>query len=472
MSSPSGHLRRALGTRDVALFMVTAGCSPQWAAQAAATGPSSLTVWVIGALGMFLPLSVCVVFLSSRHPDEGGLYVWSKRAFGPFAGFMTGWTYWTANLPFFPSLLYFAAGCALYVSGSPDAAAHATPAYFIGFSLAALGAAVALNLMGLGLAKWLNNAGAVARWLETALLVALGIAIWSRFGAATAINRHALVPGFRLTDLVFWATVAFAWTGPEAASFMGGEIRDPQRSVPRGLALAAPMIAAVYLLATASVLLAIPTEATNALYGIMDAIRSAAVRLGLWWLVPAAALFVVVDRVGSVCAWLGAVARIPFVAGIDHYLPRSFARLDPRTGSPTVAIWAQALATAVFVILGQAGTTVRGAYAVLVEMSVVGTMLPFVLLFASAIKLAGGTRVAGEVRIPGGRASIVAMASLGLMTTAVAIVLSFTPPPEEASPALAVLKVAGMTAGVLLLGAGFYLMGRARARRAAAAAAA
>jgi amino acid transporter len=83
-----------LGVADVTLFMVTAGCSLQWTATAAATGPSSLAVWVLGALAMFLPLSVCVIFLASRYADEGGLFSWSSRAFGPFAGFMTGWTYW------------------------------------------------------------------------------------------------------------------------------------------------------------------------------------------------------------------------------------------------------------------------------------------------------------------------------------------------------------------------------------------
>src|SRR6202035_2644062 len=85
-------------------------------------------------------------------------------------------------------------------------------------------------------------------------------------------------------------------------------------------------------------------------------------------------------------------ARIPFVAGLDHHLPRSFARLHPRHGSPTVAIWTQAIIIAAFAFLGQAGTSVRGAYTVVVEMMVVATMLPFVPLFAAAIKLSAGAR--------------------------------------------------------------------------------
>ena len=275
------HLTRALGLRDVVLFIVIAGTNFQWVATAAASGPSSLLIWVVGGLTMFVPLSVCVAFLASRHPDQGGLYVWSKRAFGPFTGFMTGWTYWTANLPYLPGLLYFAAGNLLFSAGGRDAATKASPAYFILFALVGLGAAVILNVRGLAVAKWLSNAGAVARWLVLVLLAGLGIAIWWRCGPATVINRRTLTPGIRLADVILWPTIALAWTGPEAASFMGGEIRDARRTVPLALAIAAPIIAAIYLVGTLSVMLAVPHEDTSALYGVMEAISSAAARLGL-----------------------------------------------------------------------------------------------------------------------------------------------------------------------------------------------
>jgi len=461
------HLKRSLGVRDVALFMVTAGCSPQWAATAASAGPSSLVVWILGGLGMFLPLSVCVVFLSSRHPDEGGLYIWAKRAFGPMAGFMTGWTYWTSNLPYLTGLLYFAAGSALYLLGTPDAAASASPQYFILFSLGTLVFAVWLNFLGLDVAKWLNNAGAHARWMQCVLLMALGGVIWWQFGPAVPLTTESMLPGFRLQDWIFWGTIAFAWTGPEAASFMGGEIRDPQRTVPRALFAAAPIIAAVYLLSTASVIVAVAPENLNALYGVMEAIRLSAERLGLAWLVPLGALLVVLDRVAGVGLWLGASARIPFAAGIDHYLPRSFARVHPVHGSPTVALWVQAAVIVVFVLVGQAGTSVRGAYNVLVSLMVAATMLPFIMLFASAIKLSGGEPMPGEARIPGGRFTVVAMALIGLATTIAAMVLALVPAPGEQHPMLALLKVAGTTLVLLGIGVVVYLVGRRAANRVA-----
>src|SRR3982751_2601673 len=111
-------LRRGLNFRDLFLFYVVTGCSLRWIATAASAGPSALVIWLIAALGLFVPLVFTVLELSSRYPEEGGVYVWSKRAFGPFAAFITGWTYWGSNLPFFPGLLYFAAANALFVGGA------------------------------------------------------------------------------------------------------------------------------------------------------------------------------------------------------------------------------------------------------------------------------------------------------------------------------------------------------------------
>jgi amino acid transporter len=132
MNSASAQPERALGLTDVTLFMVTAGSTLQWTAVAAAIGPSSLIMWVVGGLAFFLPLSVCVVFLASRHPDEGGLFAWSARAFGPFTGFMAGWTYWSGTLAYLPAVLYFAAASARLASADSDAARMA-PTWFIRF---------------------------------------------------------------------------------------------------------------------------------------------------------------------------------------------------------------------------------------------------------------------------------------------------------------------------------------------------
>ncbi|MGB8909053.1 MAG: APC family permease [Candidatus Cybelea sp.] len=462
------ELRRTLGLADVVLFFVVAGSNLQWVATAAAAGASSISVWLIGGLAMFAPIAIAVVFLSSRHPEEGGMYVWSKRAFGPFAGFITGWTYWASNLPYFPALLYFAAGNALFIGGSSASTLSASPAYYIVFALAGLTLATIVNVYGLSIGKWLNNAGAISRWLVTLLLIALGGLAWWKFGSATPINGASIRPGLHVKDIIFWSVIAFAWTGPEAMPFMGGEIKRPRRTIPLGLAIAAPAIAAIYILGTISLLAAILPHEVNPSSGVMQAVERVATRLGWNVITPIAAVLVALSCIGSCGAWLGAVARIPFVAGLDHYLPEGFGRLHPRWGSPVAALVTQAGIAAIFIFLGQGGTSVRGAYDVLVSSTVVITMVPFLFLFASALKLRVERWTPEMVPIPGGKWTVSIAALIGLGTTISAIVFAGFPADDDPNKVLAVVKVIGLTGAMLLGGVAIYLVGRRKALTVAA----
>ena len=459
-------MKRALALGDVVLLLVITGTNLQWIATAAAAGPSALTAWLLGALFTFAPLAICVIELSARYPNEGGLYVWSKQAFGPFAGFITGWTYWCSNLSFFPSVLYFAAGSSLFMGGASMRALSASGTYYIVFSVLGLALATALNVRGLEFSKWLNNIGAVTQIFVTFILILLAALVLMRSGLATPITRAALLPGHSLADLTLLAAIAFAWTGSESASFMGDEIHEPRRTVPRALVLAAPIQAAVYILGTLSLLIVLPAAEITGLQGIVQGVERAAGRLGLPMVTPLTALILAIGALGSVSAWLGAAARIPFVAGLDHYLPAGFGRLHPRWGTPVGALVTQALLTVVFVVMGQAGTSVRGAYKVLVSMTMLATFLPFLFLFAATLKLAGQVDPHAAWRVPGGRPVVMAAAALGLFTTAVVTVLSALPAPDEPNQKLALFKVLGGTVVVLGIGAATYALGRQRAARA------
>ena len=116
-AQPQPALKREIGLLDLTLFYVVSDLSLRWIATAAASGPSSIVVWIFAWIGFFLPLAACVMELSSRYPEEGGLYVWARQGFGDFAGFIAAWTYAMSNLPYFPAVLYFAAGSALFAGG-------------------------------------------------------------------------------------------------------------------------------------------------------------------------------------------------------------------------------------------------------------------------------------------------------------------------------------------------------------------
>ena len=452
-----------MGVRDTALFLIVAVASPRWIATAAAAGPSSLVIWLIALVTFFVPLALAVLELSSRFPDEGGIYVWTRRTFGEFAGFMTAWMYWASNLVYFPGLLYFTAANALAIAGPAGAALAHSAAWFIGASLVGLALAFWLNALGLGVAKWLHNIGAIATWLPIAMLIALALGAWARFGPATDFRPASLVPATGIRDIVFWSTIAFAFAGCEAASLMGEEIADARRTIPRAIVISGVVIVAIYLLGTAAILMSLPAGEVSTLAGIIQAIERVGNRLGVPMVGIIAALFLTVSNIGGVGAWLAAAARLPFVAGLDRYLPEAFGRLHPRWGTPILALVVQALGTAVFIVLGQAGATVEAAYDALVSMAVIAYFIPFLYMFAALVRVQREPAGPEVMRVPGGPPVAIVVGAVGFVTTAISIVLALIPPAHERNPTVSALKVAGSSA--LLIGIGALLYLRAKKRR-------
>ncbi len=465
MSAP--QLKRVLTFRDLFLFYMVTSFSLRWVATAAAAGPSAIVIWVIAALGLYVPLVFTVLELSSRYPEEGGLYVWSKRAFGPFSAFMTGWTYWGANLPYFPGLLYFAAANALFIGGPAWQSLADNHVYFVLVAAVGLTVAVTLNVVGLGVGKWLNNIGAIAGWLPALLLMALGALAWSRYGSATPLTAQSFAPSTSLKDVIFWSTIAFAFGGVESGSTMGEEIHDARRTVPRAVLAAGVFTTIFYIVTTLSILLAIPKEQVSGLQGMMQAIAAICARASLPWLVPIVAALVTVNALGGVGGWFAATARLPFVAGIDRFLPEAFGRLHPRWRTPYVALLVQAAIAGVFVLLGQARTSVRGAYEALVSMGIIAYFIPFLYMFAAMIVVQREPAGPEVIRVPGGRPVATLLAAVGFVVTSVSIVLSCVPADDEPDKRLFVVKVVGASLALVAIGAAVYVAGRRRGDAAA-----
>ena len=457
--------KRVMGFRDLVLFYVVTGISLRWIAAAAAAGPSSIVIWIGAWLTFYTPLALSVIELSSRYPAEGGLYVWSKHAFGDFSGFMAGWTYWTSNLPYFPAVLYFAGSNLLYMREKQWIHLSANPTFYIVFSLVALGAVTFMNVVGLDVGKWLHNAGAVAMWTPVLIVIIMGVVAWHRFGAATSFAAHALIPSLRFQDIIFWSVLTFALGGCETASFMGEEIKNARRTIPLALFVGGLTVTLCYTLGTVGVLLALhPAEVSN-LQGLMQAISKTASRIGWEAVIPVGAFLIALSNLGASGAYLAAVARLPFVAGLDRFLPPAFGKLHPRWKTPWVALVLQAVIGAIFAFLGQAGTSVKGAYDVLVSMGVIAYFIPYLYVFAAMFKLQKEPAGADVIRVPGGKASAYVLSVVGFATTTATILLSFVPAADEPNKPLALLKIIGLTAALLLSGVLIYLQGKKRAAR-------
>jgi glutamate:GABA antiporter len=472
-SDPKAQLPRVMGLWDVLLFNVAAVLGPRWIAAAAHNGPSSIILWILAAVGFFLPTALVVVELSSRFPEEGGLYAWAKDAFGDFHGFVAGWTYWIYSVFYFPALLMASTAMSAYVIGPRGAELAQNRTFLLIGSFVLLGLAVVLNIVGLNIGKWLQNAGGVGTYLPMVILVVVAFLIWLRHGAIDQISWRGLMPHWDWDTVNFWPQLAFAFTGLEMAAMMSEEIHDPRRTIPRAVFGSGISIAAMYIIGTVGVLMLIPTAQVDPKSGMFQAITSGSGLLRIGFVGILAALLVSAGNAGGIGTTVAATARLPFVVGIDRYLPPIFGQLHPRWKTPYVSILVQAGFSAIVLLLIQVNQTVNGAYQILVDATTAIYFISLLYMYAAAIKLAyrkDRNAHPNAVLIPGGKAGVWLAGSLGFLVVLAGILLSLIPPGEATNKWVFEAELILCIVGSVFLGLVLYYRGaRAKAQQQVAA---
>ena len=229
-AAPVSGLRRELGLWDLVFFNISALVGVRWLATAAHAGPGTVTLWILAAVGFFIPSALVVSTLSKRFPREGGLYVWTKESFGEWHGFLCGWLYSLSNLFYIPSVLLFGVGVAAYALGPRFVHLAEDRTYALTATLIMLWAGVLTNMLGLRVGKWTSNIGGASTYLAGALLIVAGCTSWMLHGATTPLD---IVPVWNWEKINFWSQIAFAFIGLELGAVMAEEIREPEKNVTR-----------------------------------------------------------------------------------------------------------------------------------------------------------------------------------------------------------------------------------------------
>jgi len=468
-SDPKSQLRKSMGLWDVLLFNIVTVLGPRWIAAAGHNGTSSISLWALAAVFFFIPGAMVINELSSRFPEEGGLYVWSKEAFGDFHGFVAGWTYWIYTVFYFPGLLLASASMSAYLFGARGAALSQDRTFLLAVSVLLLLIAVVLNIIGLNIGKWLQNAGGVATYLPLLMLAGIAVLVFLKHGAATHFTWANMMPTWNLDTVNFWSQIAFAFTGLELVSSMSEEVRDPRRTLPRAVFGAGAMIAFMYIAGTFAILSLVSASDIDPKSGVFQAISLGSDILRVAFVGILAAVLVTIGNAGGVGSTVAGIARVPFVVGIDRYLPKAFGRIHPKWKTPHISMLVQAGISGAILFLSQIQTaTVQAAYQLLILAAIILYFIPFLYMFAAVVKLAGRPdRKSNEraVLIPGGKIGVWIAASCGFVVVLGSIVLSLFPPGDEANKVLFELKLVGGTLASILIGLCLYWRGaREKAR--------
>ncbi|HSQ62683.1 MAG TPA: amino acid permease [Polyangiaceae bacterium] len=284
-------------------------------------------VWIAGGL-VALAGALCNGELGALFPVGGGEYVYLREAYGAPVGFLSGWTSFWIGFP--GSIATLAWGFGHTVALLAGDARAGLP-----IALGAVALLTAVDATGLEPGKWLQNVLSSAKLVVFALLFALGILLPrggpSHFVPFVAPER----PGALAIALL---PVFFAYSGWNVATYMAGEMREPQKSLPRALFYGTIACVAVYLAVNVAYLRGLSLDEmrgeANVAHAAMTRFSVAAARLVL-------APLVAVSLLSSLQATVLAGPRIYEAMARDRLFFAVLGRVTPRSGSPAVATWTQ-----------------------------------------------------------------------------------------------------------------------------------
>ena len=450
---PVPHLTRALGVWDLTWLSVVAIANLNVVPIIAASGPTTMWLWLAAILFFFVPQGICVIELSRLFPGEGGVYLWTKEMFGDMHGFLCGWCYWTSNMFFIPSLLFYLLGLFAYIGGPALARLAENPIFFGTITIGLLWLTAFANIQNIGVGKWVNNIGGLGTLAAAMVLILLGaVCVW-KFGLSIPASAFRL-NRLDLNAFSSFGVICFGLVGLELGCTMGDEIDNPRRSVPRGVLYGGILSALQYVGATLALLLAVRQSEMKVLQGVLQGVDQMTVRLGTNWMLMPLALLVAISVVGATSAWLSGSARILFVSGIDRYLPKVFGKLHARHKTPHVALCAIATLSSCLIVMSFAGSsTVKEAYVTLIDLAVALQMISYCYVYAALLRVAFGPRGAAAPH----RWRIRFAAISGTFTTGIGLVVAFIPSHQvdsvwrfEAKMIASCFVVLGVAAGLFL----------------------
>jgi amino acid transporter len=433
------ELTRTLKLKDLILFNIIAMVGLRWIALSSSeAGWAALLLWGLAIIAFFVPHALAVSELNRLNPVTGGLYVWTKDALGDFNGFMSGWCYWTNNFIYYPSLLGFVAPTLAFLVGRDDLASDNF--FVMGMILILLWVAVIVNVFGLKPTKRMEGLGGITTIVVFAILAVLAVVFTSSNGIQNSFAPSDLIPE-GIGSVRAWSALCFALAGFELVSTLGEEIVDPKKTVYKSIVISAIGIAVIYLLGTFFVMASMPKTAIKTDIGIQQTLYSLGDGVGAPQLGGIGFILIIIGGMAGVGAWLAGTSRVSYEVGVNKRLPKFFSALHPRWKTPHWSILFQGIIASILTVIAYTwakpgekipigetaigGLTTSAAYNILVDMTLIIYLIPFVYLFLSFLAIKLKDRSGEKSLIPGGRAMVWVLGILGLVSTVIAVILPF-----------------------------------------------
>ncbi len=455
----SAALKKELGLGDLVLTQVLFVVGLPWIGVAAKQGPSHVVLWLLAMVFFYLPSAAVVIYLNRAMPLEGGLYQWAKLGANELIGFLVAWNLWLMAILNASEIGLQVTQYLRYVIG-PRGETLTANRWFVGaVTLLLIAILVAVAAVGLGVGKWVHKTGGALMLFTFAAILLLP---WLDLARGSLAEFHPLrteLPGFSLLTVNLLGKLGFgALAGFEYVAIHTAECRDPVRAVRRSVALAAPVIAAMFIFGTSSVLALVPRDRIDLIAPIPQVLSAGFSTLGFAAAVaPLIILALLGIRIAQSSVMFAGSTRLPMVAGWDRLLPEWFTRLHAHYRTPVNSALFVGAASLALGLAGLAGVGKQEAFQLLWNASGVFYALAYVAMFAVPLAGLRGVRPRPPLWL---RICCLSGLLMSLLYIAVAIV----PLVDVQSRAVFALKISGLVVLTNLLGLAIYGGARRHAR--------
>ncbi|MDR3053029.1 MAG: APC family permease [Coriobacteriales bacterium] len=427
-----------------AILMVICVVFVAEAAPAVAIMGNSQYIWWFLLIILFLvPYGLIASELSTAFPDEGGLYDWVRLAFGKKWGTRVSWYYWI-NFPvwigslavLFPLIINFlidpAGGDPLGIPGQ----------MLIG--LAFIWIVVFISLFKVSDSAWILNVGAVLKVGLAVLLFVLGLMTFvnNGFVGATEFTLESFAPFTELSvpgivlGLGALTIILFNFMGFEVISSVSSEMENPKRQLPIAIITGGVVIAAIYIISSFGIGVAIPADQVAADLGIVDAVNYM-VGADAFWLVTLAGILFLITLVGNMLSWSYGVNYVASYGAKNGDMPKVFGIMrkngEMPLGAPILNGVVASIVLIIGVILPYISASADAMFWAFFSLSIITLLMSYIPVFPAWLKLRKThPDIERPYRVPGGSALNKLFAVVPVVILLITLVLSLFPVPINA----------------------------------------
>ena len=393
-------------------------------------GYSVIFYITMAAVCFFVPSALVSAELASSWPEDGGVYLWVKEAFGPKWGFVAVFMQWVENLPWFPAVLTFVASSAAYVFNP----AWAQNRWFVLITIwAMLWLATFLNFKGMRLSAWLSSSGALAGTLIPGAAIILMAAGYIIAGKTPQI---AFTPGALIPELGNWnqlmllSGMMVALAGMEMSAIHVTEMKNPGRDFPRAVFRACFLVILLSVLGALAIALVIPPAEISLAAGADQAFAAMFKIFRIPWMTPVMCFLLSYGALTMVVTWVLGPSKGVLEVAKEGFLPPCWQRRN-KEGMPTTILIIQAVISSLLALVVLFMPTISGAFWLMSALTAQLYMVMYLLMFAAAIKLRySKPEIPRKYQVPGGKPGMWIVSGIAFLTSLFAIITGFIPTPE------------------------------------------